>query len=162
MMRGAMRRFSWPLDSTPRGANLPFMTIHMVKLCVGADDIDDLADWQTRQMKKIPNPVHHTRMAPKRAEEMLDGGSIYWVIKRAIRVRQRIIDIRSIKDEEGRDMCELVFDPELVRTYARPKRPFQGWRYLKPAEAPRDLKSGETAVDIPANLDAALKDAGVW
>lgn len=138
------------------------MTIHMVKLCVGADTVEDLADWQERQLKKLPNPVHHTRMMPKRAEEMLEGGSIYWVIKRAIRVRQRIIDIRAVKDEEGRDMCELVFDPMLVRTYARPKRPFQGWRYLKPAEAPRDLKSGEGAVDIPANLDAALKDAGVW
>jgi hypothetical protein len=138
------------------------MTIHMVKLCVGADDIDDLADWQKRLMKKLPNPVHHTRMAPKRAEEMLDGGSIYWVIKRAIRVRQRIIDIRTVADDDGKDMCELVFDPELIRTYAQPKRPFQGWRYLKPAEAPRDLKSGEAAVDLPPSLDAALKNAGVW
>lgn len=138
------------------------MTIHMVKLCVGADDIDDLADWQARLMKKLPAPVHHTRMIPKRAEEMLNGGSIYWVIKRAIRVRQRIVDIRTIKDEEGKDLCELVFDPELVRTYAQPKRPFQGWRYLKPEEAPRDLKSGAEAVDIPADLDAALKNAGVW
>ena len=101
-------------------------------------------------------------MIHSRAEEMLNGGSIYWVIKRAIRVRQRIVDIRTIKDEEGKDLCELVFDPELVRTYAQPKRPFQGWRYLKPEEAPRDLKSGADAVDIPADLDAALKNAGVW
>jgi hypothetical protein len=153
---------SWPLDSARRGAKLVCMTIHMVKLCVGADDIDDLADWQKRLMKKLPQPAHHTRMMPKRAEEMLNGGSIYWVIKRAIRVRQRIIDIRAVQDSEGQDMCELVFDPELVRTYAQPKRPFQGWRYLKPSEAPRDLKSGEVAVDLPADLDAALKDAGVW
>ncbi len=138
------------------------MTIHLVKLCVGADDIDDLAAWQARLMKTLPQPVHHTRMMPKRAEDLLAGGSIYWVIKRAIRVRQRVIDIRSAKDGEGREMCELVFDPELVRTYAQPKRPFQGWRYLKPEEAPRDLKSGEAAVDIPPTLDAALKNAGVW
>ncbi|MFN4225595.1 MAG: DUF1489 family protein [Hyphomonas sp.] len=138
------------------------MTIHLVKLCVGADDIDDLASWQKRQMKKLPCPVHHTRMMPKRAEELLQGGSIYWVIKRAIRVRQRIVDIRTVKDEDGKELCELVFDPELIRTYAHPKRPFQGWRYLTPGEAPRDLKTGEGAVDIPANLDAALKDAGVW
>jgi len=138
------------------------MTIHMVKLCVGADSIDDLADWQTRLLKTLPHPVHRTRMAPKRAEEMLDGGSIYWVIKRAIRVRQRVIDIRTVKDEEGRDMCELVLDPALVRTYAQPKRPFQGWRYLKPGEAPRDLKSGEAAADLPPSLDEALKNAGVW
>jgi hypothetical protein len=138
------------------------MTIHMVKLCVGADTIEDLADWQTRLLQHVNHPVHHTRMAPKRAEEMLDGGSIYWVIKRAIRVRQRIIDIRAIKDDEGRAMCELVFDPNLVRTYAQAKRPFQGWRYLKPTDAPRDLKTGDAALDIPPDLDAALKQAGVW
>lgn len=138
------------------------MTIHMVKLCVGADTVDDLAEWQAGLMKTLPNPVHHTRMSPKRAGEMLDGGSLYWVIKRAIRVRQRIIDIREIKDDEGRNLCELVFDPLLVRTYAQPKRPFQGWRYLKPGEAPRDLKSGESAVDLPPSLDEALKSAGVW
>jgi len=138
------------------------MTIHMVKLCVGADSVDDLISWQNRLLKTLPNPVHHTRMSPKRAEELLHGGSIYWVIKRAIRVRQRIVDIREIKDHEGKKMCELVFDPEIHRTYAQPKRPFQGWRYLKPESAPRDLSSGEAAVDIPVHLDEALKKAGVW
>ena len=138
------------------------MTIHMVKLCVGADDVADLENWQKRLLASYPAPFHQTRMSPKRAEELLDGGSIYWVVRRAIRVRQRIIDIREVPDEAGRSMCELVFDPELVRTYAQAKRPFQGWRYLKPSDAPRDLKSGERAVDIPPDLDAALKDAGVW
>lgn len=138
------------------------MTIHMVKLCVGADSIDDMIDWQTRQMRTLPNPVHHTRMFPKRAAEMLNGGSIYWVVKRAIRFRQRIIDIRKVDDHDGRSLCELHFDPELIQTYAQPKRPFQGWRYLKPTDAPRDLKSGEAAADIPADLDEALKKAGVW
>jgi hypothetical protein len=138
------------------------MTIHMVKLSVGSEDVDDIARWQAHQMKSVSNPVHHTRMFPKRAEEMLLGGSIYWVVKGAIRVRQRIIDLRLEQDETGRDMCAIVFDPELIRTYARAKRPFQGWRYLKPGEAPRDLKSGEAAQDIPADLDMALKNAGVW
>lgn len=138
------------------------MTVHMVKLCVGAESIDDMIAWQTRQMRTLPNPVHHTRMFPKRADEMLHGGSIYWVVKRAIRFRQRIIDIRKVDDEEGRSLCELHFDPELIQTYAQPKRPFQGWRYLKPSDAPKDLKSGDRAVDIPADLDEALKNAGVW
>lgn len=138
------------------------MTIHMVKLSVGSEDVDDIFRWQAHQMKSAPNPFHHTRMFPKRAEEMLLGGSIYWVVKGAIRVRQRIIDLSLEKDETGRDMCAIVFDPELIRTYARAKRPFQGWRYLKPGEAPRDLKSGEAAQDIPADLDMALKNAGVW
>lgn len=138
------------------------MTIHMVKLCVGADDIDDLVSWQNRLVKTSPNPYHHTRMMPKRAEDLLRGGSIYWVIRRAIRVRQRIIDVREIKDSEGKKMCELVFDPELTQTYAQPKRPFQGWRYLKPEDAPRDLGTKEAAVSIPADLDQALKQAMVW
>ncbi|MEL7128057.1 MAG: DUF1489 domain-containing protein [Pseudomonadota bacterium] len=138
------------------------MTIHMVKLCVGADSIDDMIAWQTRQMRTLPNPVHHTRMFPKRAEDLLKGGSIYWVVKRAIRFRQRIIEIRKVDDHDGRSLCELHFDPELVQTYAQPKRPFQGWRYLKAGDAPRDLKSGEQAVDVPPNLDEALKAAGVW
>lgn len=138
------------------------MTVHIVKLCVGAEAIDDLAAWQQRLMRTSPVPYHHTRMMPKRAEEVLQGGSIYWVIKRAIRVRQIITDIKEVRDTEGRKMCELVFDPELRPTYAQPKRPFQGWRYLKPEAAPRDLTSGEAAVDIPIELDTALKKAMVW
>lgn len=138
------------------------MTIHMVKLCVGADSIDDMIAWQTHQMRTLPNPVHHTRMSPKRADELLNGGSIYWVVKHAIRFRQRIIAIREGMDDEGRKMCELHFDPELIQTYAQPKRPFQGWRYLKPADAPRDLKSGEAAADLPVHLDEALKQAMVY
>ncbi|MEM9669076.1 MAG: DUF1489 domain-containing protein [Pseudomonadota bacterium] len=138
------------------------MTIHMVKLCVGADSIDDLVAWQNRLMRTLPKPVHHTRMFPKQIDELLKGGSIYWVIRRAIRVRQRIIEVRKVDDEDGRSLCELHFDPELIQTYAQPKRPFQGWRYLKPADAPADLKSGDKAADIPADLDEALKVAMVW
>jgi hypothetical protein len=138
------------------------MTIHMVKLCVGADSVEDLIDWQKRLLQTSDRPYHRTRMSPKRRDELLDGGSIYWVIKRAIRVRQPIVDIKTFDDSGGRSICELVFDPEIVRTYAQPKRPFQGWRYLKPSSAPRDLSSGEAAIDIPADLDIALKQAGVW
>ena len=134
----------------------------MVKLCVGAHSIDDMIDWQQRQMRTLPNPIHRTRAYPKQAEAMLQGGSIYWVVRRAIRFRQRIIDIRKVDDEEGKSLCELHFDPELIQTYAQPKRPFQGWRYLKPGDAPRDLRSGESAINIPADLDEALKAAMVW
>lgn len=138
------------------------MTVHIVKLCVGADTVDDLVNWQNRLMRHSDVPYHCTRMMPKRAEEVLHGGSIYWVIKRAIRVRQRITAIEEITDEEGRRMCKLVFDPRLHRTYAQPKRPFQGWRYLKADAAPRDLDAREQAMDIPLELDDALKKALVW
>ncbi len=138
------------------------MTIHMVKLCVGADSVEDVIEWQQRLMKSVSHPFHLTRMHPKRAEELMHGGSISWVMKRAIRVRQQIIDIQSEDDDDGRKICRLIFDPELVRTYAQPKRPFQGWRYLQPESAPADIGSGNKAVDIPVDLDEALKKAGVW
>lgn len=138
------------------------MTVHIVKLCVGVDTIDDLIAWQNRLLRANRAPYHHTRMMPKRAEDVLAGGSMYWVIKRAIRVRQRITAINELTDDGGRKFCELVFDPEIHPTYAQPRRPFQGWRYLKDEDIPRDLSAGEAAADIPIELDMALKKAMVF
>ncbi len=136
--------------------------MHMIKLCVGAGEIADLEAWQKRVMQRAPLPVHHTRMVPKKIDELLDGGSIYWVIKGIIQVRQSFSDIRVIDDRNGKRACELVFDPELIPVDPTPKRPFQGWRYLKPVEAPADLKQGKQGDDIPPDLHAKLKDAMVW
>jgi len=136
--------------------------IHMVKLCVGADDAADIERWQQRLMKTSPLPYHHTRMVPKRAGELSDGGSIYWVTKGIILVRQRIMDVREITDRGGRKACELVFDPELVAVEPTPKRAFQGWRYLQPGDAPADLKQGSGTIEMPAKLRAKLRDAMVW
>ncbi|WP_342974883.1 DUF1489 domain-containing protein [Henriciella sp. AS95] len=138
------------------------MALHIVKLCVGADDVNDLINWQKRLMKTLPAPVHQTRMVPKRIDELLDGGSIYWVIKGAIQVRQAFTDIRVIDDRHGKRACEFVLDPEIVQVDPMPKRPFQGWRYLKASEAPADLKAGSAGEDIPPDLHAKLKDAMVW
>ena len=138
------------------------MTVHLVKLCVGADSIDDLIAWQRHVMTRYPTPVHHTRMTPKRIADLLDGGSIYWVIKRQIRVRQRLDDIRTVTDSSGRDLCELVLDPTLVPTELQPKKPFQGWRYLTPEAAPADARGGTLPDEIPADLGEALKKAMVW
>ena len=136
--------------------------IHMVKLCVGADDVADLENWQKRVMQSYPRPVHHTRMIPKRGEELASGGSIYWVIRGLIQVRQKIVEVKQITDRTGRKACELVFHPELVGVEPMPKRPFQGWRYLKPEDAPADLKAGSGAIEMPANLRAELREAMVW
>lgn len=138
------------------------MAIHMIKLCVGAETIADLTAWQERLMQRYPKPVHQTRMSPKRRDELLAGGSIYWVIKKVIRVRQRILDIQTAQDPSGRPLCELVLDPELIPVTPRRKRPFQGWRYLKPGDAPPDLEPGRKASDVPVGLDEALKEALVW
>jgi len=134
----------------------------MVKLCVGAEEIGDLEAWQKRLMRSYPQPVHHTRMVPKQVDELLDGGSIYWVIKGLIQVRQKITDIRVMADRNGRKACELVLDPEIVLVDPTPKRPFQGWRYLKPNEAPADIRRDGKAEEIPPSLHAKLKEAMVW
>jgi hypothetical protein len=138
------------------------MTVHLVKLCVGADSVADLEAWQAHLMKRLDRPVHHTRMMPKKAKDLLDGGSIYWVIRRAIRVRQPILDIRRVEGADGRSLCELVFDPTLVAVRQVPRKPFQGWRYLTMTDAPPDLGEATGNRDVPPELDAALKAALVW
>jgi len=138
----------------------------MIKLCVGVDTIDELAEWQVKRAKerakknKSPNPFHDTRMTPKRAAEMLAGGSLYWVIKNHIVVRQKLIGFEEVKDRDGKFMCRIHLDPELVRTKSRKKRPFQGWRYLEPADAPPDVDGKGPA--LSADLEQALKEALAW
>ena len=138
------------------------VSLNMVKLCVGAEEIGDLEAWQKRVMRTRKQPVHQTRMVPKRIDELLDGGSIYWVIKGIIQVRQPFADIRVIEDRNGRKACELVLDPKLTLVEPTPKRPFQGWRYLKPDEAPLDIRRDSKADEIPPALHAKLKEAMVW
>lgn len=138
------------------------MTIHMVKLCVGAEDIGDLEAWQQRLMQRADRPYHHTRMMPRQIDQLLDGGSIYWVIKGWILVRQPILQVNEITDRYGKKACELVFDPKLVKVEPSPKRPFQGWRYLKPGDAPKDLSKRESQQAIPSALRTELKQALVW
>jgi hypothetical protein len=98
-------------------------------------------------------------MTPSRATEVLDGGSLYWVIKGKVCVRQRIIGIEQFKDGEGIGRCHLVLDQKLARVSPRAKRPFQGWRYLQAKDAPKDL-AGAT-LDAPEELRKALADLGL-
>ena len=112
------------------------MPLHLIKLCVGADSVRDLEDWIKQRLKEKrkrgekPEHIHRTRMVPKRAEELVDGGSLYWVIRGEIACRQRIRDIRPFRDKEGIGRCGLVLDPKVVLVAPRPFRAFQGWRYL--------------------------------
>lgn len=140
------------------------MPVHILKLCVGADSVEDLADWQARQVKTLKrrSPVCGTRMWPKRVEEVLAGGSLYWVIKGQILVRQRIVEIAEVRDDHGL-RCGLWLDPELVRTTPQPRRAFQGWRYLNPGEAPADLAAiGRGRNALPPELAAELVALGAW
>ena len=138
--------------------------LHLIKLCVGADRVEDLINWQASPQAKGPDglPWHVTRMWPKRAEEILSGGSLYWVFKGAVLARQRILRLDEVAGGDGIIRCAIVLNPEVVRTVAAPKRPFQGWRYLKAAEAPADLPKARAGDDrLPPALGAALAELGL-
>jgi hypothetical protein len=119
------------------------MSMHIIKLCVGAETVAHLAQWQDQHMRMLadagqtPEIIHITRQTPKRAEEILHGGSIYWVIKGHIQVRQRLLALRPL-EIDGIAHCGLVCDPILIHVHPRPRRPFQGWRYLASGDAPAD------------------------
>jgi hypothetical protein len=135
--------------------------LHLLKLCVGAESVEDLTDWHARNRAHWPagRTVHVTRMWPRREGEVLGGGSLYWVIKGLILCRQRILALEQVDEGDGITRCALVLDSLVVRTEPSPRRPFQGWRYLAAAEAPRDLAPGRTAGGAAEPLPAALARA---
>lgn len=138
--------------------------LHLIKLSVGTDGVEDLAEWQASARAKGPDglPRHVTRMWPKREAEILDGGSIYWVIKGVLQCRQRIVRLDEVMGGDGIRRCAIVLDPELIRTTQALKKPFQGWRYLTAKDAPADLAKGRAHEDaLPNSLSAALADLGV-
>ncbi|MBC7281337.1 DUF1489 family protein [Hoeflea sp.] len=144
------------------------MALHLLKLCVGAESVEDLQDWIARRLAAMkaagqaPEQFHTTRMLPKRAAELIDGGSLYWVIKGNIQARQRFLDVRPFTDAEGISRCNLVLEPVLHETSWAPRRPFQGWRYLAPDDAPPDLgASGADGGDLPAELKRELAGLGL-
>ena len=118
------------------------MPLHLIKLCVGADSVKDLEDWIKSRMKARKtrkDHIHRTRMVPKRIDGLLDGGSLYWVIRGSVMCRQELIDVRPYVDKDGIGRCQLVLKPKVVLVAPRPYRAFQGWRYLDPKDAPQDL-----------------------
>ena len=137
--------------------------INLIKLSVGTESVEGLEDWQ--QMRAAANDGlcrHVTRMWPKREPEIMQGGSIYWVIKGIIQARQPILRLDEVIGDDGIRRCAIVMEPGLIRTQHALKRPFQGWRYLAPADAPADLPEGKTHEEpMPAELSAALAEIGV-
>jgi hypothetical protein len=145
------------------------MALHLIKLSVGTDSVEDLQDWIKRKLKekkkrgvKKVERVHTTRMVPKRVDELLDGGSIYWVIRGQIACRERILAVRPFTDKDGIGRCHLVLDPKCVLVEPRPFRAFQGWRYLDVKDAPRDLdRVGAGIAKMPEPLRRELRDLGL-
>ena len=140
------------------------MTVHLVKLCVGIDRVDDLRAWQAKRLEalarmgKVPELCHKTKQMPRRRVEVLDGGSLYWVIKGFVSARQRILDLKKTTREDGTPCCGIVLDSKVVETRLNPRRPFQGWRYLEAEEAPPDVSvSNEASAEIPPGMREELR-----
>lgn len=139
--------------------------LHLIKLSVGTESVEGLAAFQAarRGAMKRAHSLHVTRMWPKREAELLDGGSIFWVIKGAIQARQRLIGFDEIIGEDSIRRCGFMLDPELIRTTNAIKRPFQGWRYLKGEDAPSDLGFvRENEDELPEDMQQSLAKLGVF
>ena len=158
-----------PLRLPRPGCKIAAMTLHLIKLCVGCSSIEELADWQKRRAAQRKQaglraaPFHTTFQTPKRAEELLAGGSLYWVMKGTITARQRLIGIEEGKKENGTPCCVLVLDAKIVAVRPMPRRAFQGWRYFTPDDAPADLKAGDhTGIAVmPPKMRKDLADLGL-
>ncbi len=136
--------------------------MHLIKLCVGIDSLEELRAAAARRSE--PGGVggatfiHRTRQMPRQAQALVNGGSLYWVIRGLIQARQKLVDIRLEKDADGRDLCALVLDATIVPVSPRPRRPFQGWRYLPDEAAPDDLGANDDANAMPAEMRAHLAE----
>ncbi len=141
------------------------MTVHLIKLSVGSESLSDLGAWQKQRLKdmkakgKKPELIHVTRHMPKRAEEVLDGGSIYWVVNGWIVARQKLLELRPVK-KDGIPHCGLVYDKKLVPVQFQSRRAFQGWRYLETKDAPPD-RIGDGGDDLPESLRQELMQLGL-
>jgi hypothetical protein len=140
------------------------MPLHLIKLCVGCDSVKDLEDWIGEKLRKAGTNehIHTTRMVPKRADELLDGGSLFWVIRGELTCRQRLIGVRPFVDGEGTGRCRLVLEPQVVLVEPRPYRAFQGWRYLAAKEAPGDLSQAAQGIAaLPEPMRRELRELGL-
>jgi hypothetical protein len=142
------------------------MALHLIKLCVGVDTVQELEDWIVEKRRKTKGNarehIHTTRMVPKRADELLDGGSLFWVIRGELICRQTLLDVRPFVDRDGVGRCRLVLEPKVVLVAPRPYRAFQGWRYLVAKEAPRDLgRAAPGVAKLPENLRRELRELGL-
>lgn len=143
------------------------MPLHLIKLCVGADSVGDLEAWIKQKLNALKKGakrehIHTTRMVPKRADELIEGGSLYWVIRGQITCREQIAAIRPFVDKEGVGRCRVALVPKVILVEPRPFRAFQGWRYLEVKDAPRDLdRVAPGARDMPEHMRRELRQLGL-
>jgi hypothetical protein len=138
------------------------VTLHLIKLAVGIDDVAHLRKMQKERRRERGRYVFYTRHMPRRREEILDGGSIYWVIRGYVRVRERILGFIPVVEDDGERYTLVRYDPKFVETVWQPKRPFQGWRYLAPKDAPTDRPAHAASEDrLPEALAEELRSLGL-
>ena len=144
------------------------MALHLIKLCVGCDSVKDLEAWireklKDRKKRRLSREhIHTTRMVPKRVDQLLAGGSLYWVIRGQVMCRQKLRGVEPFVDKEGVGRCRLQLEPKVILVEPRPYRAFQGWRYLAANDAPRDLdRAAPGARDMPEALRRELRDLGL-
>jgi hypothetical protein len=124
--------------------------LHLLKMAVGAADLNELRRFRAERTAERGWCAVYTRNRPRREAEVLDGGSLYWVIRGQIRARQRVLAFHAERDDDGRAYCLIETEPEVVATLLRPFRPFQGWRYMRPVDAPPDAQgTGEIGAETP-------------
>ena len=144
------------------------MTVHLLKMCVGIEDVEHLKQVQAAKIEQSlarglgARLWHRTRHMPRREADVLGGGSMFWIIKRFVRVRQRIVGLEAVIGRDGVPRCDVVLDPELIRTEPQPRRPHQGWRYLQPEHAPKDLDPTRSQEqDVPEEMAMDLSEIGL-
>jgi hypothetical protein len=137
------------------------MPLHLVKLCVGVTSIAELRHWIREARQGRDTLDHVTRMFPRRRDEIIPGGSLYWVIGGLILCRQPIADLVPVKGADGIERCRIDFKPKIIAVEPQPRRAFQGWRYLEDADAPRDIARAPAGGDIPERMRRDLAELGL-
>jgi hypothetical protein len=144
------------------------MSVHLIKLCVGIESVAHLSERQKFRLAqangagRAPELFHRTRQMPRRRDDLLKGGSLYWVIKGVVLVRQAILDLREVRCDDGIRRCDIILDHKLVVTRPHPRRAFQGWRYLSVDDAPKDLGlEGSGLEDLPDEMRTQLIELGL-
>jgi hypothetical protein len=137
------------------------MPLHLIKLCVGVSEVSELRQWIKDAKAGRDTLDHVTRMFPRRKDEILPKGSLYWVIRGLILCRQPIAGLVPVKGKDGIERCRIMFKPKIVLVEPAPRRAFQGWRYLEEADAPRDLAKGAKLEQFPAQMRKDLANLGL-
>lgn len=137
------------------------MALNLVKLCVGVSELSQMEQWLEDVKHGRETLDHVTRMFPRRKDEILPGGSLYWVIRGMILCRQPIADLEPVTGADGIERCRIVFKPKIIPVRPVPRRAFQGWRYLEEADAPPDMGKGGTASGISEKMRRELAELGL-